>query len=400
MSESFDDFFEHHAQWTEHDGSTSHTTSQSSADSSNHSSNGVSSRRKAKARLKEKRRKRRSMIVLTILLVFVVCVIGYAGSSMVQSLRSSNDSTAVADWSGPGFGSVEFTVDTGEGAMAVGSKLVKAGIVKSQAAFTSAVAANNKILYPGVYVLKKHMAAIDVVDILSDQTKAGGFLEVRAGDHALDVLQKASELSGISLDNFKTVLATGASGILPPEAHGNIEGWFEPGVYNVKSMKSAEAILSAMVKKRIAKLDALGIPQGENREKALIIASIAEAEVNNREYYGKVVRVVLNRLAKDMPLGMDSTVGYGAGVKPIKLTQAMLDDANNPYNTRIHKGLTPTPIGIAGDNALLAANKPKNGPWLYFVTTNLKTGETKFTDNEQEFMKFRDEYKRNNPEGN
>ena len=400
MSESFDDFFEHHAQWTEHDGSTSHTTSQSSAHSSNHSSDGVSSRRKAKARLEAKRRKRRSMIVLTMLLVFVVCVIGYAGNSMVQSLRLSNDSATMADWPGPGFGSVEFTVDTGEGAMVIGSKLVKAGIVKSQAAFTSAVAANNKILYPGVYALKKHMAAIDVVDILSDQTKARGFLEVRAGDHALDVLQKASELSGISLDNFKTVLATGASGILPPEAHGNIEGWFEPGVYNVKSMKSAEDILSAMVNKRIAKLDALGIPQGENREKALIIASIAEAEVNNREYYGKVVRVILNRLAKDMPLGMDSTVGYGAGVKPIKLTQAMLDDANNPYNTRIHKGLTPTPIGIAGDNALLATNKPKNGPWLYFVTTNLKTGETKFTDNEQEFMKFRDEYKRNNPEGN
>ena len=73
---------------------------------------------------------------------------------------------------------------------------------------------------------------------------------------------------------------------------------------------------------------------------------------------------------------------------------------SNICNTRIHKGLTPTPIGIAGDNALLATIKPQDGPWLYFVTTNLKTGETKFADNKDDFLKFRDEYKRNNPEGN
>ena len=74
--------------------------------------------------------------------------------------------------------------------------------------------------------------------------------------------------------------------------------------------------------------------------------------------------------------------------------------AHNPYNTRIHKGLTPTPIGIAGDDALLATLKPQDGSWIYFVTTNLKTGETKFTDNEKEFLQFRDEYKRSNENAN
>ncbi len=397
MSDNFDEFFDSHAKWTEHDDSSS--TSKDSDSGSGSGSSGKS-RRRAKARLAAKKRKRRAKAVLAILLVMVLCVVCYVGYSAVREWRLSQNSETVADWPGPGFGAVEFTVDTGEGAITIAEKLVKANIVKSQAAFTSAVSANNKILYPGVYVLKKHMAAIDVVNILSDQTKAGGFLDVRAGEHASEILQRASTLSGISVDKFKAALANDASGILPPEAKGSVEGWFEPGVYNVKSMKSAEAILSAMVSKRIAKLDALGIPKGKDREKALIMASIAEAEVNSKEYYGKVIRVILNRLAKNMPLGMDSTVGYGAGVKPIKLTQAMLDDANNIYNTRIHKGLTPTPIGIAGDNALLATLKPQDGPWIYFVTTNLKTGETKFTDNVKEFMKFRDEYKRNNPEGN
>ena len=287
MSDSFDEFFDNHAQWTDHDDSPS------SSDSNGSNSSGKS-RKQAKARLAAKKRKRRAKAVLAILIVFVLCVVGYVGYSAVRAWRLSQNSEAVADWPGPGYGSVEFTVDTGEGAITVAEKLVKANVVKSQAAFTSAVSANNKILYPGVYSLKKHMAAIDVVDILSDQTKAGGFLDVRAGDHAADVLQKASTLSGISLDKFKSALADGAAGILPAEANGSVEGWLEPGVYNVKAMKSADAILSAMVKKRIEKLDSLGIPKGKDREKALIMASIAEAEVNNREYYGKVIRVILN----------------------------------------------------------------------------------------------------------
>ena len=40
----------------------------------------------------------------------------------------------------------------------------------------------------------------------------------------------------------------------------------------------------------------MGVPTGEEREKIMIMASIAEAEVNSQEYYGKVTRVILNRI--------------------------------------------------------------------------------------------------------
>ena len=145
MSDNFNEFFDSHAQWTEND----------SKPSSSNSNSEKSSKSRAKARVVEKRRKRRARTVLVFLLVMVLGVVSYVGYSAVHSLRLSHDNETVADWPGPGFGSVEFTVDTGEGAIAIGSKLAKANIVKSQAAFTSAVTANNKILYPGVYVLKK-----------------------------------------------------------------------------------------------------------------------------------------------------------------------------------------------------------------------------------------------------
>ena len=179
----------------------------------------------------------------------------------------------------------------------------------------------------------------------------------------------------------------GGAGILPDEAGGKFEGWLEPGSYNVQN-KSAEDIIKEMVDARVSKLDSLGVPTGSERERILNIASIAEAEVGSEKYYGQVARVILNRLDADMALGMDTTVAYGLGISASQLTDDQLGDDSNAYNTRIHKGLPPTPISNPGDGAITAAVNPPDGKWLYFVTTNLQTGETKFVETEDESGRF------------
>lgn len=385
MSENIDDFFNQNAKWS-HNSSNPPVPPKS---------------RKARNARRNRKSKRNRIVAFILVLVFALLfVVGYGLYRVAVYVRNNSQSAIMEDWPGPGSGFVEFTIEPGQGSVEVGNNLVKAQVVKSQSTFSNIVAANNKILYPGIYALKKHMNSMDVVEILSDQSKAGGFLDVKAGERATEVIRKAAQISGIDIAQFNAIQKTDGAGILPPEAGGSFEGWLEPGVYNVKAIKSASKILAKMVDKRVKKLDSLGVPKGDLRQKVLKIASIAEAEVNNREYYGKVSRVILNRLAKDMPLGMDTTVAYGIGIKAINLTQSQLDDASNPYNTRIHKGLPPTPISIPGDNAILAALNPANGPWIYFVTTNLKTGETKFADNYDDFLKIRDEYKRSNENAN
>lgn len=385
MSENIDDFFNQNAKWS-HNSSNPPVPPKS---------------RKARNARRNRKSKRNRIVAFILALVFALLfVVGYGLYRVAVYVRNNSQSSIMEDWPGPGSGFVEFTIEPGQGSVEVGNNLVKAQVVKSQSTFSNIVAANNKILYPGIYALKKHMNSMDVVEILSDQSKAGGFLDVKAGERATEVIRKAAQISGIDIAQFNAIQKTDGAGILPPEAGGSFEGWLEPGVYNVKAIKSASKILAKMVDKRVKKLDSLGVPKGDLRQKVLKIASIAEAEVNNREYYGKVSRVILNRLAKDMPLGMDTTVAYGIGIKAINLTQSQLDDASNPYNTRIHKGLPPTPISIPGDNAILAALNPANGPWIYFVTTNLKTGETKFADNYDDFLEIRDEYKRSNENAN
>ena len=307
---------------------SSSSNSSSSSESNSSKSNLLNSRKHRRAMRRNKSRNSRKLrkqkriktIIVLLIVALIVCFAGYGLARAVRSMIGYQNLSASEDWPGPGEGSISFSVEVGESANSIGSRLEKEEIVKSKAVFTSIVSSNNKILYPGIYDLKKHMSAIDVADILSNRKKATGFLEVKAGERSVDIIKRASEISGIDYSKFKAILQAKGAGILPQEASGSFEGWLEPGVYNVKAMKSAEKIMSAMVEKRIAKLNAIGVPKGDKRENILKIASIAEAEVNNREYYGKVSRVILNRIDKDMPLGMDTTIAYGAAVSYTHLT--------------------------------------------------------------------------------
>lgn len=372
MVDSFNEYFEENTQWVE-----SGTAGPAAMPPAPPKS------RKEMRRRREARKRKRVIVVIAAILVVVLAVVGcWFGYRKIMDLRAASmteQNPIIQDYSGPGGDPVDFTVNQGEDAMTIGKHLKEADIVKSIEAFTSAVAANNATLYPGTFSLKKQMAASDVVTILSDMTQATGFLDVKAGERVSAVIANAADMTGIPESEFQAIIDGGGEGILPSEAGGKFEGWFEPGQYNVKALGDAKSILKAMVDARVSKLDELGVPSGEERERIINIASIAEAEVNLPEYYAKVTRVIENRIEQGMQLGMDSTVAYGNNVPPAKVTTAMTQDSSNPYNTYRQFGLPPTPISNPGDNAIKAAMAPESGDWLYFVTVNLDTGETKFT---------------------
>lgn len=394
MTDNLNDFFSDNAQWVDSSDDTSFNSAMPPQP--------PKSRRDMRRRREQKRRRLYITIIAALVVVILIGVGGFSGVRALKRWKAANEANSqsqIEDYTGPGDKEVTFTVESGQGAAEIAENLVKAKIVKSAAAFTSAVSGAAATLYPGSYALKTHMKASDVVKILSDQSQAGGFAEIRAGERVSDIIANAARASGIDVSEFQAIIDGGGSGILPEEAGGKFEGWLEPGSYNAQN-KSAEDIIKSMVDARIAKLDDLGVPTGSERERILIIASIAESEVGSDKYYGQVARVILNRIDSDMALGMDTTVAYGLGISASRLTDDQLNDDSNPYNTRIHKGLTPTPISNPGDDAIKASINPPEGKWMYFVTTNLQTGETKFVETEDEFWKIRDEYKSNNENAN
>lgn len=104
--------------------------------------------------------------------------------------------------------------------------------------------------------------------------------------------------------------------------------------------------------------------QGLNLCQGITLASIIQREVPDPTDQKQVAQIFLKRLKIDMPLGSDVTAYYGADKKGVERSVAV----DTPYNTRIHKGLSPGPIGTPGLTALQAVATPARGEYLYFLS--------------------------------
>ena len=100
----------------------------------------------------------------------------------------------------------------------------------------------------------------------------------------------------------------------------------------------------------------------------MIVASIIELEAQRDEDYPKVARALYNRLDEDIPLQLDSTAHYISDRQGSPWTTPAERADPSAYNTYLHIGLPPGPIGSPGRKTIEAALNPADGDWLYFFT--------------------------------
>lgn len=346
---------------------------------------GTRSRRVAAERARVLKRRRRAKIRSAVIITAVIAIIALCVYIAVSAITGNSKQTESDDYPGPGSGQVEVVVNPGDSGGVIGANLVAQGVVKSEDAFLRAwidnAAANS--LQPGTYTLMKEMRAVDALAALLDPTnRSSNAITVPPGFTAAQVAERISNFGDFDADEVAAAMADAEAIGLPAEAEGNVEGWLAPGSYEVHSDETPADVIARMVDGMKKKLDDLGVAEGD-RQQLLIKASILEREVNIEQYYPMVARVIENRLSKPDAetvgfLNMDSTVLYGVGKTGGVPTAAELQDDSNAYNTYLHKGLPPTPISSPSDLALESMLKPADGDWLYFVTVNLDTGETKF----------------------
>lgn len=295
-----------------------------------------------------------------------------------------------ADYTGTGDKKVVVMIHEGENGSDIANTLVQMKVVRSYDAFYDLLLKEKPapVFQPGAYQLASKMSARSALDALLDPaSKLELTVLVQEGLAEVDVLQSISEGTDIPLADLQAAAADVGSFGLPPEAT-KLEGFLFPATYTFAPETTAHDALKTMVDRSFEALDQAGVAPGD-RWRTVVLASLVQREAGLRDDYFKVSRVFLNRLdPAQWPSGLlqsDATVAYGTGnTHLVTTTDAERADAANLYNTYVHPGLPIGPISNPGDLAIDAALHPADGPWLYFVTWNLDTGETIFSTTEAE----------------
>jgi UPF0755 protein len=330
-------------------------------------------------RRKERRRLRRTRRMIVLLVAFALVVgTGAVAVSVLWPLVTSL--TASNDYVGPGSGTVSIDVHDGDASVTIGATLASAGVVKTAGAFEDAAANNAQSgsIQPGIYSLHAKMSGKSALAMLLNPVNRKVWkVTIREGLWISEIISKLAAATGQPLADYTAALKNPAMLGLPVQANGNAEGYLFPSTYSFEPKATALTQLQMMVAKSLDELGTLGVTP-DKEQRVLTVASIVEAEAQAATDRPKVARVIENRLAKGMPLQLDTTVSFISQRRDKVGTTDAQRATKSPYNTYLVAGLPPGPIDSPGLSAIQAALNPTPGPWLYFVAVNPTTGETRF----------------------
>ncbi len=334
-----------------------------------------SARPSPRARSGTRGRERRPWTVLVGSLAALVVLVLLGGFLWVQHEASPG---------GPPGAQVIATVRSGSGASQLAATLEAKGVLSSSLAFRIwSLFHGTPPVLPGSYAFNKNSSFATVDRVISAGPNVFP-LDIPPGFTVAEVATRVGQLPGHSSAAFAAVATRGTvRSPWQPAGSTNLDGLLGTGEYVVVPGETDTKLLTTMVDRfdRLAQrldLEAGAAQIGLTPYQAITVASIVQKEGVIGKNLGPVARVILNRLARDMPLQMDSTVLYSEGRDGGPVTSADLA-LRSPYNTYLNKGLTPTPICFPSEAALRATLDPPSGTWLYFVVVQ-QDGTEAFAD--------------------
>jgi UPF0755 protein len=300
------------------------------------------------------------------------------------SIRNFVEEVSGAEYSGTGGSEVEISIKIGDVGTDVARKLVDADVTKSLEITLRTIYARNPTFFPGTYLLPSKISSSSAIDLLVDPNNASvNRITIREGLRNTKVFSQLSASTGLPVMDFQNA-AQNLKDYDIPSAAPSLEGYLYPATYTFDSSYSAKDILSILVERTKEQLRADGVSE-ENWHKVLTLASVIQREARIEEDFYRVSRVFLNRIKVGMPLQSDATVSYGVNGNTFQTSVKDRADTNF-YNTYVHPGLPIGPISGVGALAIDAALNPAEGEWLYFVSVNLQTGETVFSNTYEEHL--------------
>lgn len=157
-----------------------------------------------------------------------------------------------------------------------------------------------------------------------------------------------------------------------------LEGFVLPDTYRVEKRGLAREVFTRaaaqfkrvwaqLVSEHAAEVQRLNTELGLTEADLVVLASLVEEEMADKNEAPRIAGVFLNRIAKKMRLETDPTLMYRPDRVGKKPTPTERKDKTNPYNTYAIAGLPPGPICSPGREALRAVLTAERHDYLFFV---------------------------------
>lgn len=327
---------------------------------------------------------------------------------------------------------VTITVNSGNGASAIGKllyeaggvgedgELIEPGLIKSKAVFKVYVDFTGKAskLRAGTYVLSRNMDIPQIVDIIcaGNPPKETVRFTIAEGTDVEGIAAKLKE-QGILSDEkeFLELCRTGeefteysfVEEIIGKQSEKNekrdyvLEGYLFPDTYEVYTDASAKNIISKMLMQYLAVFNDEYITKAEEMnmsiDDVMKMAALIEKEAKQKSDFPKVSAVLHNRLDANMPMETDASLRYIFKQNSLSWTEAQRMDPS-PYNTIVHTGLGLGPITNPGRNAIEAVLYPdetmRSEGYLFFVLKYGWTGELAYAKTNEEHNENVEKYQK------
>lgn len=252
-------------------------------------------------------------------------------------------------------------------------------------------------IIPGHYTLNKNMSTTEIIELLQNVSDENYINFTIPEGFTIDDIAEKLEKEGIctSEEFIKAINEYPLPSYIKAnsEKRYNLEGFLFPDTYKFERGILPEAIVKTLLSRFdevwneiVTNLDIK--VNNDDIEKVITVASMVEKEARVDEERATIASVIYNRINKDMTLSIDATVLYAHGYHKDKLYYKDLE-IDSPYNTYLYKGLPIGPISNPGAPSIIAALRPDNTDYLFYVLES--DNKHYFTNNDEDFMKKQEE---------
>ena len=319
--------------------------------------------------------------IAVVLTIAIACVVAFV---VVPRLVPTQEETQTQ--LAPEGTEVTITIPDGSGAGVIAQILAENGLISDQSDFLAEVRRTEaeSMLKSGSYRIVAGSDDTSIIKLLTAGPNAStAQLTIPEGYTSSQIAAAVQDSLGISADDFlaqaKASNYVADYPFLAAAHEDSLEGYLFPKTYDFSGAENvtADAVIRAMLDQFQTETGSLdlaaaaatlseryGIDLDEND--VLTMASIVEREAVTDEQRPKVASVFYNRLRDGMRLQSDATLTYSLGRAATADEINTLDD---PYNTNLYAGLTPTPVCSPSLASIEAACEPADTNFYYFYIT-------------------------------